>query len=281
MITINIDPNFQPFGKSAAHDVSRPFPSGAEINVQLDVQELPREVRLTCRLRNSDDIMKLLMTTDACRRLGASDIHLFLPYLPYARQDRVCNDGEALSLKVFADLLNLQNYASVTMFDVHSDVSPMAVLNSRTINNHKFVQQVLQDKHDYVIVSPDAGASKKVSKVALAIGYTERPVQCSKYRVSGGTIESVDISVNDFGGKDVFIIDDICDGGATFTKLATELKKRNAGMVSLIVSHGIFSKGLTVLKEGGLDHVYTTDSFKDQEAVPEFLTEVKLCSILT
>jgi ribose-phosphate pyrophosphokinase len=89
MFVINLDKSFTPYGEGHAHDVSRQFPSGAEVNIQLDVQELPERVLITTRIRGSDDIMKLLLATDACKRLGATKITVLIPYLPYARQDRV------------------------------------------------------------------------------------------------------------------------------------------------------------------------------------------------
>ncbi|MGY0040936.1 phosphoribosyltransferase family protein [Pedobacter sp. NJ-S-72] len=59
---------------------------------------------------------------------------------------------------------------------------------------------------------------------------------CNKVRdVSNGKIKQITVDQDDLGGKDCFIIDDICDGGATFIGVAKELKKRNAGKVSLIV----------------------------------------------
>ena len=220
------------------------------------------------------------MATDACRRAGAKDIHLFIPYLPYARQDRACSRGEAFALKVFADLLNGQEYASVTIFDPHSDVAPALIERSVVIDNTAFVAAVLSGKSDsdYRLVAPDAGAAKKVVKVAEALSHKEPPVQCIKRRIHG-KVMGVEVFCPDFEGKDAYIIDDICDGGATFTEVAQALRQRNVGTVNLVVSHGIFSRGLDVLKDGGIDHVYTTDSFKNQEH-GDFLTEVKLSSII-
>jgi len=59
-------------------------------------------------------------------------------------------------------------------------------------------------------------------------------------------------------------VDDICDGGGTFLGLATALKEKNAGKLSLIVSHGIFSKGFEELNKS-FDTVFTTNSFRDIE----------------
>ncbi len=280
MFTINLTPTFMPYGEGQAHDISRPFPSGVEVNFQLDIVDLPEEVRLTTRIQSSNDLVRLLMATDAVKRAGAKKLTVFVASFPYARQDRVCNPGEAFSLKVIADIINAQKYEQVIMFDPHSDVTPAVIENSAVITNVAFVKKVLEGRTGYKLVSPDAGAEKKVRKVALAVGYNERPVMCSKYRLDGGHIESVEFSLNDFGGQDAFILDDICDGGATFIKLASEIKKRNVGKVYLVVSHAIFSAGLDGLRASGIDHIFTTDSFQDQNPANDFITEVKLCTIL-
>ena len=75
-------------------------------------------------------------------------------------------------------------------------------------------------------------------------------------------------------GDNVYIVDDICDGGRTFIALASEIRARNAGAVYLIVSHGIFSYGEEPLRRGGIDHVYTTDSFK--AITSPYITQVQL-----
>lgn len=101
------------------------FPGG-EVHTSIktsniSVQRHIDDVYLTVKLKSSNDIMELLLLTDAYRRGYIDDIYLEMQYIPYARQDRVCNRGEALSIKVFADLINAQNYASVIVHDPHSD----------------------------------------------------------------------------------------------------------------------------------------------------------------
>jgi ribose-phosphate pyrophosphokinase len=280
MFVINLDKSFTPYGEGHAHDVSRQFPSGAEVNIQLDVQELPERVLITTRIRGSDDIMKLLLATDACKRLGATKITVLIPYLPYARQDRVVRKGEAFSLKVFASLINAQGYEEVQVFDPHSLVALALIDRIKVIDSNVFVAKVLEHKENYILVAPDAGASKKVHSIAEMLGYTDVVVQGNKTRSGKGSVASVEIGNHDFQGKDVYIIDDICDGGATFTTLAKVIKEHNPGTINLVVSHGIFSKGLDVLRSGGVDHIYTTDSFKNNDKDCSYLTEVALCTIL-
>lgn len=280
MQVINLKQNFEPLGHGTLILAKSFVFSGGEIGVQV-TGTVEKEVTIVTRIQNSNDAMELFMVTDAIHRMGGKMIHLFLPYLPYARQDRVVTLGEAHSLAVFTKLLISQGYESVTVFDPHSEASAnlMSDEDFRLITNHAFVRLVLKDKSNYLLVSPDAGAAKKIKQVAEAIGYTSKPIQALKYRLIGGKIDSIEIYENDLGGRDVYIVDDICDGGATFIALAIELRKRNVGRIYLVVSHGIFSKGLDVLKDGGIDHVFTTDSFKSHET-NSYLTEVQLCTIL-
>lgn len=273
---INLDNNFKPFGNGLEFQ-KIDFPSGCEPHIKLP--NIADEcVKITCRIQSSNDLILLLLATDAVKRSGIKNIDCFISYLPFARQDRVMVKGEPLSIKVIADLINAQGFNNVQFFDAHSEVSTALINNSESITNHSFVEMVLKDKSGYLIVSPDAGAYKKIFKVCQHVNYKHEIVLCNKTRdVGNGNIINVTCSVNDFQGLDLYIIDDICDGGGTFTLLSDELKKRNCGKVNLIVSHGIFSKGINSLTN--IDHIYTTDSFKDLEPNQK-LTQFKLQNLI-
>lgn len=218
------------------------------------------DVMIIYNIRKSKDIMTLLIMTDAVRRCSPNSIELYIPYLPYARQDRVCCPGEALSIKVFADLINSQNYRAVTIVDPHSDVSTALINNVIVIEQHDIACRVIE-KGD-IIVSPDAGSLKKCYKLAQITG--NHVIAAEKVRdVRTGEIIRTDIRCGDITGQNVIIIDDICDGGATFIALARELKKFNVGKIKLYVTHGIFSKGVQVF-EDIIDKIYTTNSFYEE-----------------
>ncbi len=268
---LNLDLDFQPFGKGIKFK-SFTFPSGFEEHIKLP-KVLNNELLITTRIKTSDDIMLLLMATDAAKRSGVLEIQLFIPYFPYARQDRQMVKGEPLSLKVFADLINSQGYSKVFIYDVHSETTLALVNNSIGINNHDFVSKILNEKSNYYIVSPDAGSYKKIFTLCQHLKYTDEIIICNKIRdVSNGEIKKITVSHDNLNGKDCYIIDDICDGGGTFIFLANELKKRNCGKIYLVVSHGIFSKGFDILH--GIDHIYTTNSFNDQSN--KILTQINL-----
>ncbi len=287
MLTLNLTPNFLPFGEGMT-DASTPFPSGIEANFRLNEDDCKRlqtideeEVMITCRFENGNDLMRILIATNALRNLKVKNISLFIPFLPYGRQDRVCRIGEGFSLKIFAGILNSQNYLRVVFFDIHSIVASALIDRSENVSSTKFIEKVLENKNEANLVSPDAGAAKRVYTVSNQLGNKKvrKVVQCLKHRDIGGLVDEIKILETDFEGQDLYIIDDICDGGATFIHLAKALKAMNCGKIILVVSHGIFSRGLNVLRENGIDHVYTTDSFKAHEE-NDFLSVVKMSEVV-
>lgn len=237
------------------------FPGG-EVGVNVNVHDINYDVAdvyVSGRASSSDNLMAIFMATDALERIyPKARINLILPYIPYARQDRVCNAGEALSMKAVARLINAQNYATVTVTDPHSAVS--AALIDRVIvrDQYDVFGRIKQDWHKWTIVAPDMGASKKVEEFAKRVGAAG--VICfNKIReLATGKITGMNcLDVIDPKGK-YFVLDDICDGGRTFIELAQHFP--SGTHVELAVTHGIFSKGVEVVTEE-FDMVHTTNSW--------------------
>ncbi|MBC3873374.1 ribose-phosphate diphosphokinase [Undibacterium flavidum] len=221
-------------------------------------------VEIMFRYSGDQSIIQLLLLTDALRRHGAKEIDLTIPYFPGARQDRVCNRGEPLSAKVYADLINQQQYRQVTVFDPHSDVV-VALLNKvQVVKNHQFIRDVVAEiGTDIILVSPDAGSNKKIFELAAQLGGLE-VVRADKLRdVRNGSIIGTEVFCEDLGGKTAVIVDDICAGGRTFIELAKKLKTKNCHKIVLAVSHYEGSAQESKLLESGIDAVYTTNSLKD------------------
>ena len=226
----------------------------------------PSSSRVEIMFRYSGDqsIMQLLLLTDALRRQGANEIDLTIPYFPGARQDRVCNQGEPLSAKVYADLINQQAYRQVSVFDPHSDVVVALLNNVQLIKNHQFVKDVIAEiGTDTILISPDAGSNKKIFDLSSQLGGLE-VVRADKLRdVRNGAIIGTEVFCEDLSGKTAVIIDDICAGGRTFIELAKKLKAKNCEKIVLVVSHYEGSAQESALIESGIDMVYTTNSLRD------------------
>lgn len=240
--------------------------SGGEIHprIESDTDNTMSECTIIANTQNSIDVMSLLMLTSAVKELWFGvEITLVLPYVPYGRQDRVANKGEAFSLKVFCDLINSQGYSRIITYDTHSDVTAALLTKIDVIHQSEFVKRIPLDRKSTILVSPDYGASKKTSVVAKCCGYNE-VYQASKFRNTlSGEISGVKVDGNHIGARNFLLVDDICDGGRTFIELASELKKLTDGDIYLYVTHGIFSRGLDVLINGGIKHIYTANCFSE------------------
>jgi len=276
---LNLTTGFSPVNSESDNVIQYEYAtfSGGEPHIKLqDKISYFSHVTISIKLESFNDVGKLLVAVDALKRnvisySGHQRIHLFLPYFPGARQDRIMVKGEAFTAKVYADLINSMGFKTVTIVDPHSDVTPALINNCIVIDNHKFVLEVLRDLFPQskvttpLLVSPDAGANKKVLKLAqyLSEFNTMKIVKCDKTRnVQTGNITGFEVYKENLNGQDCVIVDDICDGGRTFIGLADELKTKNAGKLYLIVTHGIFSHGVGELLKY-YEKIYTTDSFGD------------------
>ncbi len=260
---LNLDQNFKPYGTKNEITYDYFTFSGGEPHIKITTQfSNVEKVSITHRIQSFNDIGILLLAVNALRNMGVTKLDLLLPYFPAARQDRLMVSGEALSVKVYADIINNQHFNSVTVFDPHSEVTPALLNNCKVLDNFDFIKQITnQLNENLLLISPDGGALKKIYKVAAYLQDYD-VVECSKSRdVKTGKLSGFKVYADDLQGKDCLLVDDICDGGGTFLGLAKELKAKNAGNLYLAISHGIFSKGFENLGKE-FKKIFTTDSFK-------------------
>jgi len=251
--------------------------SGGEIQVKLTPANLEYNpdcpVDFHATITSASDLMELALLVDAIDRWFLDKFYskpvrknLHLPYMPYARQDRVCAPGEALALKVAANFINSLKFDEVHISDPHSDVTVALldrVLVQDLISIFKDRMPATAFMGGTVLIAPDAGASKKVFK--LAQYQNVRMVQAEKVRNPlNGEITGTVVHSNGLGASPVLVVDDICDGGRTFIELAKPLSEITTGKLSLYVTHGIFSKGLTDLLEW-YDAIYCPYVFPNVE----------------
>lgn len=244
------------------------FPDGA---VWLKVTDaLPSFARLmrirATAMRDMNDFMLLAQLVEAVRH--QTDVlvsHLELPWLPWARQDRHMVAGDSFALKVFARQLNTLQFDKVKVLDPHSDAAAAAIDNFVSLPQDVCLLQstTLQlqfTKNALMLVAPDAGALKKIDAVARAAGAAEYAILSKKRDVASGNLTGFTLVAGDVKGRDVLIVDDLCDAGGTFIGSAQVLRDAGARSVSLYVTHGIFSKGVEHLFANGIDAIYTTTS---------------------
>ena len=201
------------------------------------------EVKVVCSITDTSKLLQLLETANALDNLFAKKKVLVIPYLMAARYDRLMQTGDSIDLKVVADLVNSCGFEKVYLYDVHSEVSLLLIKNAIAITNENLVR--VYDMPNAVLICPDAGASKKVGKYFGWNSNIKDIVYCSKNRdLSTGNLTLEIPAPQECTNRNCVIIDDICDGGGTFLAIAEKIQPAH---LTLIVTHGIFSKGLETL----------------------------------
>jgi ribose-phosphate pyrophosphokinase len=124
-----------------------------------------------------------------------------------------------------------------------------------------------------VIIAPDKGAVPRAEVAARFIGSHEVKYATKVRNPENGEILRTEIQDGDYKGKNLLIVDDICDGGRTFIELAKVLREHNPSRIDLYITHGIFSKGFEVF-EGLIDHFYVANMLPNRGFYNEFPTNL-------
>lgn len=259
------------------------FPDGQQqIKIITPGSAIEETVAIYSRLNNFLDLEKIACATASLRNLKVKEISLYAPYFLGARSDIKFEEGSNNYLKdVIFPIVNGLNFESVIVMDPHSTNMEMGLKNFKSYDNSQLVMWALgriiattnADERNQVLVSPDGGALKKIFKLVDQIRFKGEVINCAKSRDLEGKLTHVSVpSREDHFAKDLIIIDDICDGGGTFINIAKEIKKQQperTGKLYLIVTHGIFSKGLEELSEY-FDGIFCTNSYQGKETSTNF-----------
>lgn len=234
------------------------FPGGERGVTVVEPNDILRILSFTivCNFKGSDDLIDIALLVNACRNISSRvSLRLRIPYFPYARQDRVTGPGEAFALQVAAKMISDCKFTQVEVWDAHSDVlsaffEPGILLNKP---QHELiellVEEYIKDEDVTALVAPDAGALKKIYPLAVRLGLPV--IEAKKIRnVSTGKIEKSSMDTEAIlKYNSLIVVDDICDGGATFIQLGSVIREIYDGRLALFTTHGIYSKGIKVLWE--------------------------------
>jgi ribose-phosphate pyrophosphokinase len=207
-------------------------------------------------IKSGNDLLLLGQLIDAYRHLNNEEPNVIITYLLAARYDRHMVKGDSFDLKVVSDIINSFNLSAVHILDPHSSVATKLIKNSVAVYNRDLYNAI--EGEDLVLIVPDKGAREKAELWKFWIKRITDVVYCDKVRdIEGnGSIAIQVLEAEKCKGRDCVIVDDICDGGGTFLGIMSQLVEPKS--VSLCVTHGIFSKGLELLKD--FKNIYTTDS---------------------
>ena len=189
----------------------------------------------------TDNLMEMLLMIDAAKRASAYKIIAVLPYYGYARQDRKDKPRVAIGAKLIATLLEAAGANRVITMDLHAAQIqgffevPVDHLDSSAI----FIPYINDLKlQNLAFAAPDVGSTNRVREIASY--FNAEMVICDKHRKRANEIASM-VVIGDVTGKDIILVDDICDTGGTLAKAAGLLKEKGARSVRAMITHPVLS----------------------------------------
>src|SRR6186713_1387255 len=217
----------------------------------------------------NDNLMELLICTDALRRASAKRITAVIPYFGYARQDRKSGSRTPISAKLVANLISRAGVDRVMTLDLHAEqIQGFFDIPTDNLYASPVMVRDIKERSDLtslMVVSPDVGG------VARARGFAKRinaPLAIiDKRRERAGESEVMNV-IGDVAGYTCILVDDIVDSGGTLVNAADALLAQGAKDVYAYISHGVLSGGAAARIAGSrLKELVITDSILPTEAV--------------
>jgi ribose-phosphate pyrophosphokinase len=189
----------------------------------------------------TENLFELLLLIDAARRASARKIIAVIPYFGFARQDRKDKPRVAIGAKLVANMLMAAGVDRIMTMDLHADQIqgffevPVDHLFASTL----FFNQIDNlNRDNLVVAAPDAGGAKRANSYAKNLNCGL--VLCHKNRKKANEIAEMTV-IGDVAGKDVVIIDDMCDTAGTLTTAADLLIEKGAKSVRAFTTHAVLS----------------------------------------
>jgi ribose-phosphate pyrophosphokinase len=209
----------------------------------------------------AENFMELLLMIDAARRASAYKLIAVIPYYGYARQDRKDRPRVAIGSKLVANMLVAAGADRIITMDLHApqiqgyfDI-PVDHLDSHAV----FIPYIENLRlENLTFAAPDVGATNRIREIASY--FNAEMVICDKHRKRANEIASM-VVIGDVSGKDIVIIDDICDTGGTLAKSAGLLKEKGARSVRALITHPVLSgKAYENIENSELEELVVCDT---------------------
>ena len=238
--------------------------SDGEVNVELLENVRGKDVFIlqSTSMPTNDNLMEILVMTDALKRSSAARITAAIPYFGYARQDRRPRSARvAISAKVVANMLEAAGVDRVLTMDLHAD--QIQGFFDVPVDNIYAAPILLSDvwKHNYqdlVVVSPDVGGVVRARALAKRL---ESDLAIIDKRRPKANVSEVMHVIGEIEGRTCVIMDDMVDTAGTLCKAAEVLKERGATKVMAYCTHPVLSgNAVQKITASVLDEVVVTDT---------------------
>jgi ribose-phosphate pyrophosphokinase len=242
--------------------VNKTFSDG-ETQVEIEENVRGRDtfiIQSTCSPVN-DNLMQLLIITDALKRASAKSITAVIPYYGYARQDRKVKPRVPISAKLVADLITVAGVSRVISMDLHVgqiqgyfDIPVDNIFSAPIVLN--YIREHFKDSLS--IISPDPGGVERARAFAKRLNASLAIID--KRREAPNVAEAMNI-IGDIKGKTVIIVDDMVDTGGTLVQAARALIQNGATRVYACCTHPVLSgDAIKRIKESPIESLVVTNT---------------------
>lgn len=189
----------------------------------------------------TENLFELLLMVDAAKRASARKIIAVIPYFGFARQDRKDKPRVAIGAKLIANMLHAAGVNRVMTMDLHADQIqgffevPVDHLFASTLF---YNEMKALDNGNLIMAAPDAGGAKRANAYAKKLN-TGLAI-CHKHRKKANEVAEMTV-IGDVAGKDVILVDDMCDTAGTLTKAAELFIEKGANSVRAFCTHAVLS----------------------------------------
>lgn len=231
--------------------------------IQEDVRDKTVFVLESFSYPMDEHIMEMALMGDAIRRSAPKTMIAVIPYLGYARQDKIHRIGEPVSARVIARFLEVSKYREVITVDLHNDAIvgffqiPVTHITALDVLAAEAKKMNLKNA---VVVSPDVGGVKRARNLSYMLDLPIIVMEKNRYLDRHDTSESFQI-IGDVKGKTAIIVDDIISTGGTIVHSAESLKSAGAGQVFVFATHGVLAgDAAEKLKSSAIDELMLTNT---------------------
>ena len=258
------------------------FPDG---EVMIEVRENVRGgdcfiIQSICTPPN-ENLMELILLTDALRRASAGRITAVIPYFGYSRQDRKVAPRVPISAKVVADLITTAGVNRVLTVDLHAgQIQGFFNIPVDNLYAMPVLIQYLRKRLDgrrVSVVSPDAGGVERARAFARRLNANLAIIDKRRRRAS--EVAEMQL-VGEVRDSSALLVDDMIDTAGTITEAAKVVMNAGANEVLACATHPILSDpACERLNKSCLEEVITTNSIPLRAKAQAELGSLKVLSV--